>query len=122
MTITTTQKLRTGSWTADVETVETAVGRFRADRAPGHDCQVALFEMVGDGHLHVNVTHNYLTKSAPGWTGPASLPQGFVHNRLFSEAQPTGQIIRHVHDMVCAPPIGMRFGAGRKRHRGGDGK
>jgi hypothetical protein len=54
--------------------------------------------------------------------GPASLPQGFVHNRTFSEAQPTRQIVRHVRDMVCAAPIAMRPRASRKRRRAGDGK
>jgi hypothetical protein len=68
-------------------------------------CQIVLFEMVRDGHLHVNVTHKYPTNSAPGWAGPASLPQGFVHNRTFGEAQRTGQIVRHVRDMVFAAPI-----------------
>jgi hypothetical protein len=105
MTITTTHKLLTGSWTANVEALETAVGRFRKDHAPSNDCHVVLFEMVRDAHLHVNVTHKYPTKNVPGWAGPASLPQGFVHNRTFSGAQPTGQIVRHVRDMVFAAPI-----------------
>lgn len=105
MTITTTHKLLTRSWAAGVEAVETAVRRFRADRVPGNDCEIVLFEMARDGHLHVNVTHKYPTKSAPGWAGPANLPQGFVHNRRFSDAQPTGQIVRHVRDMVFATPI-----------------
>ena len=122
MTITTTHKLLTPSWVRDVAAVETAVGRFRVDRVPGNDCQVVLFEMVRDGHLHVNVTHTYATMSAPGWMEPASLPQGFVHNRTFSEAQPTRQIVRHVRDMVCAAPIAMRPRASRKRRRGGDGQ
>ena len=86
MTIPTTHKLLTKSWTADVEAVETAVRRFRAGHAPSNDCQVVLFEMVRGGHLHVNVTHQYATDGAPGWAGPASLAQGFVHNRTFSEA------------------------------------
>jgi hypothetical protein len=122
MTITTTHKLLTPSWAPDVAAVETAVGRFRVNRVPGNDCQVVLFEMVRDGHLHVNVTHKYATMSAPGWIGPGSLPQGFVHNRTFSEAQPTRQIVRHVRDMVCAAPIGMRPRASRKRRRAGDGQ
>ena len=122
MTITTTRKLLTPSWAPDVEAVETAVGRFRADRVPGNDCQVALFEMVRDGDLHVNVTHTYPTKSPPGWMGPASMPQGFVHNRTFSEVQPTSQIVRHVRDMVCAAPIGKRRRASRRRPRAGGGK
>ena len=105
MTITTTHKLLTGSWTANVEALETAVGRFRTDQARSNDCHVTLFEMVRDGHLHVNVTHKHQTKSVPGWAGPASLPQGFVHNRRFSEAEPTGRIVRHVRDMVFATPI-----------------
>src|SRR4051794_18351879 len=100
MTITTTHKLLTGSWTEDVETVESAVGRFRTDQAPANDCEVVLFEIVRDRHLHVNVTHHHRTKSVPGWAGPASLPQGFVHNRTFSEAQSSTQIVRHVRDMI----------------------
>jgi len=105
MTITTTRRLLTGAWTAHVEALETALGRFRTDSAHGNDCQVALFEMVRDGHLHVNVTHKYPTKSIPGWAGPGSLPQGFVHNRRFSETEPTRAIVRHVRDMVFAAPI-----------------
>lgn len=122
MTITTTHKLLTPSWAPDVAAVETAVGRLRADRVPGNDCQVVLFEIVRDGHLHVNVTHKYPTKSAPGWIGPASLAEGFVHNRTFSEAQPTRQIVRHIRDMVCAAPIATRPRASLKRRRAGDGK
>jgi hypothetical protein len=88
-----------------VETVETAVGRFRTDHAPSNDCQVVLFEMDHDRHLHVNVTHKHPTKSVPGWAGPANLPQGFVHNRTFSEAQSSDHIVRHVRDMIFAAPV-----------------
>jgi hypothetical protein len=105
MAITTAHKLLTDSWTKNVAILETAVGRFRADHAPSNDCQVVLFEMVRDPHLHVNVTHRYRTKSAPGWAGPATLPQGFVHNRTFSEAQPTDRIVRHVRDMIFAAQV-----------------
>ena len=104
MAITTARKLLTDSWTEDVETVEAVVGRFRADHAARNDCHVVFFEMVRDGHLHVNVTHKYPTKSVPGWAGPASLPQGFVHNRTFSEEQSSNQIVRHVRDMILAAP------------------
>jgi hypothetical protein len=79
--ITTARKLLTDSWTKDVETMEAVVGRFRADHAARNDCHVVFFEMDRDVHLHVNVTHKCSTKSVPGWAGPASLPQGFVHNR-----------------------------------------
>jgi hypothetical protein len=101
MGITTTHKLLTGSWTADVEAVETAIGRFTADRAVTNDCQVALFEIARDEHLHVNVTHKYPTKTVRGWAGPARLQGGFVHNRTFSETKPT-KIIGHIRDMVFA--------------------
>jgi hypothetical protein len=105
MAITTAHKLLSDSWTEDVEIVERAVGRFRADHAANNDCQVVLFEMVRDRHLHVNVTHKHPTKSVPGWAGPANLPQGFVHNRTFSEAQSSGHIVRHVRDMIFAAPV-----------------
>ena len=99
MSITATHKLLTESWTADVDAVETAIRRFRSS---GNDCQVRLFEMAGDRHLHVNVTHKSPTITAPGWARPARLPQGFVHNRRFSE--PAGQIVRHIpeHGMCRA--------------------
>jgi hypothetical protein len=53
MAITTAHKLLTDSWTEDVEIVETAVRRFRADHAPNNDCQVVLFETARDPQLHV---------------------------------------------------------------------
>ena len=105
MAITTAHKLLTNSWTEDVEILETAVGRFKADRAPGNDCQVVLFEMERDPLLHVNVTHKYRTKRVRGWAGPGSLPQGFVHNRTFGQAQPTERIVRHVREMIFAAPV-----------------
>jgi hypothetical protein len=104
MAIRTTQKLLTGSWTAEVATLETAVGHFNANGAMKNDCQVAFFEIVRDGHLHVNITHRYPTRTAYGWAGPASLPQGFVHNRTFGDTRPS-QIIRHVREMVFASRI-----------------
>jgi hypothetical protein len=104
MAITTTQTLLTSSWTADVERMETAVGQFKAG-AMRNDCHVVCFEIVRDGHLHVNVTHKHPTRTVRGWAGPASLPQGFVHNRTFGDTQPS-QIIRHVRDMVFAARIG----------------
>jgi len=67
-----------------------------------NDCQVAFFEIVRDGDLHVNVTHRYQTQAVPGWAGPASLPAGFVHNRTFGDVSP-GQMIRHIREMVFAP-------------------
>src|SRR4051812_7474110 len=105
MAIRTTHTLLTDSWTADVQTVETALGRFPIDAATNNDCQVAFFEMARDGHLHVNVTHQHPTKNVPGWSGPATLPRGFVHNRTFNDEQSSGEILRHVRAMVLAASI-----------------
>jgi hypothetical protein len=105
MSIATTHRLLTGSWTADVETLEAAVGQFKADGAMRNDCHVVFFEIVRDGHLHVNITHKYPTRTARGWAGPASLPEGFVHNRTFGDTQPS-QMIRHIRDMVFAARMG----------------
>jgi hypothetical protein len=102
MAITTAHKLLTDSWTGDVEFVETAVRRFRKEHVPGNDCHIVLFEILRDSHLHVNVIHSYQTKSVPGWAGPAKLPQGYVHNRAFSEAQSTERIVGHIREMIFA--------------------
>lgn len=101
MAITTEHQLLTSSWTAQVEALETAVGRFKADRPLTNDCQVMFFEIVGDRQLHVNVTHRYSTRPVGGWAGPGTVAGGFVHNRRFSNAQPS-QMIRHIRDMVFA--------------------
>lgn len=102
--VTTRHKLLTSSWTSDVETLETAIGRFTADRPLANDCQVVFFEIPRDSHLHVNVTHEHQTMAVRGWAGPARLPDGFVHNRRFGDTPPN-QIIRHIRDMVFAARI-----------------
>ena len=101
MTVTTRHKLLTGSWTADVEMLETAIGRFTNERPLANGCQVAFFEIPGDAELHVNVTHRHPTVAIRGWVGPASLPGGFVHNRRFGDTPPN-QILRHIRNMVFA--------------------
>ena len=102
--VTTTRNLLTASWQADVRAVESAVSRFTLDRPLSNDCTVALFEIAGDDHLHVNVTHKYETTTARGWAGPARLPTGFVHNRRFGDTQPH-QVIRQIRNMVFAERI-----------------
>jgi hypothetical protein len=103
--VTTRHKLLTSSWTADVETLEKAVGLFAVERPLANDCQVVFFESAGDGQLHVNVTHQHPTMAVPGWAGPARLPDGFLHNRRFDGAPPS-QIIQHIRDMVFADSAG----------------
>ena len=104
MGITTTRNLLTGSWTADVDALETAIGRLTSHRPLTNDCRVALFEVVEDGDLHVNVTHRQKTQAARGWAGPGVLPQGFVHNRTFGD-MPPNEIVRHIREMVFAARI-----------------
>jgi hypothetical protein len=102
--VTTTRNLLTASWTADVQSFESAVSRFTLDRPLPNDCEVAFFEIAGDGHLHVNVTHKYQTTAASGWAGPGQLPAGFVHNRRFGDTGPN-HVIRQIRNMVFAERI-----------------
>lgn len=101
MAITTRRELLTDCWKADVDTLEAAIGRFKADRPTTNDCQVVFFEVVRDGHLHVNVTHRHKTRGVPGWAGPARTAEGFVHSRLFNDTPPS-LIIRSIREMVFA--------------------
>jgi hypothetical protein len=101
MSIKITHNLLTNLWTADVHIVEEAIGRIGESRAVAIDCQVALFEIVRDDHLHVNVTHRCPTRRVAGWSGPAELRTGFVHNRTFGDVQPS-EIVRHIEQMVLA--------------------
>jgi hypothetical protein len=96
-----TRKLLSTSWAADVDAVDAAMRRFNDDHPLASDCTVAFFEIAADEKLHVNVTHRHLTKEIRGWAGPAHTPAGFVHNRTFA-VTPTTQIVRHVRDMVFA--------------------
>jgi len=104
MSITTTRNLRTRLWTADVDALEVAIGRLKSRGPLTDDCRVALFEVIGDGDLHVNVTHQHQTQAPKGWAGPAVLPQGFVHNRTFGDVPPN-QIVRYIREMVYSDRI-----------------
>jgi hypothetical protein len=90
--------------TADVEKLESAIGRFKAGPEAANSCEVALFEMVGDEHLHCNVTHRHETKSIAGWAGPGHVAAGFVHNRLFDHTS-HHDMVRHIRDMVFAARV-----------------
>jgi hypothetical protein len=99
--VTTRHTLRTSAWTADVQTLETAIGGLTAEHPIANDCQVAFFEIAGDDQLHVNVIHRRPTMAVRGWAGPAKLPEGFVHNRRFGNTTPS-RMIRHIREMVFA--------------------
>jgi len=100
----TKHNLLTTSWTANVETLETAIRRFAPGGALANDCQVAFFEIAGDDQLHVNVTHQHPTTAISGWAGPANLPDGFVHNRRFGEMT-SRRMLQHIRNMVFAARI-----------------
>ena len=104
MNINITRNLLTGSWMADIDALEMAIRRLTSGRRLTNNCSVALFEVVGDRNLHVNVTHGHRTRAPRGWAGPAVLPQGFVHNRTFGE-MPSNQIVRHIGEMVFSARI-----------------
>jgi hypothetical protein len=69
-----------------------------------NNCDVVFFEIVGDEHLHCNVTHRHATKTVGGWAGPGRVPGGFVHNRRFGDTS-QNDMIRHIRHMVCAARV-----------------
>jgi len=95
------QLLRGSPRTADVQKLKWAISRFDFDPNVANKCDVALFEIAGDEHLHCNVIHRHATKSVSGWAGPGTVPDGFVHNRRFRD-MPQGEIIQHIREMVLA--------------------
>ena len=99
-----TRKLLTNAWTKRVDTAEIEIKRFKLKRPLTNDCKVVFFEIADDTSLHVNVTHRYPTKGIIGWAGPATMPEGFVHNRKFVHPAPA-QMIRYIRDMVFADRI-----------------
>lgn len=98
------QLLGNSSRAADVRDLEAAIGRFTFEPNVTNQCEVVLFEIEGDAHLHCNVTHRQATKSVGGWAGPGSVPDGFVHNRRFRD-MPQDDILRHIRAMVFAPRV-----------------
>ena len=104
MAISARHQLFSDSWTADVENLESAISRFKTDRNVANNCEVVFFEIIGDQHLHCNVTHRHATKTASGWAGPGHVPDGFVHNRRFDDTS-QNDMIRHIRDMVFAPRV-----------------
>jgi len=104
MAISARHQLLSDSWTTDVEHLEWAIGRFKADPNAANTCEVVFFEVEGDRHLHCNVTHRHATKTVTGWAGPGHVHDGFVHNRRFRDT-PQKDMIRHIRDMVLAARV-----------------
>ena len=105
--ITTQQHLLTRNWSADVQALDATVRAFADVRDVRNDCGITFFEMDGDSALHVNVTHRHKTATARGWAGPASVRDGFVHNRKFAPAAPEA-IVRDIRAMVFSPRLKVR--------------
>jgi hypothetical protein len=99
---TTNNTFESGYWNSDVAALESALGKLIVKRPVTNECQVSFFEVAGDADLHVNVTHQHETVAVKGWSGPASTPNGFVHNRRFQDRQ---SILSHIRDMVFAARI-----------------
>jgi hypothetical protein len=97
------RRLLTDDWTDDVGILISAIRGFTTTRTLQTGCRVVLFELAGDGELHVNVTHQRQTATARGWSGPGITPDGFVHNRRF-DGMRTNLILRHIREMVFAAP------------------
>jgi len=95
------------AWTTRVKALEAVIRSFRPDGPLANSCEVVFFEIPGDEHLHVNVTHKYATKVVSGWAGPGTIPDGFVHSRTFRDT-PHSEIVQHIRNMVCAPRISSR--------------
>ena len=93
---------QSGYWSSDVTALECALGKLVARRPVTNDCRVSFFEVAGDSDLHVNVTHRHQTVAVKGWSGPAIMPDGFVHNRRFQDRQ---SILPHIRAMVFAARI-----------------
>jgi len=94
--------LLTDAWTTNVRTLETAIRDFGMPAGHAIEYQVSMFEVTGDPHLHVNVTHQQETKPVKGWAGPGVTAAGFVHNRTF-DAMSTDRILHDIRRMVFAP-------------------
>jgi hypothetical protein len=99
--ITATHALLTGAWTVDVKVLEEALGRLKTDARRTDGCQVTFFEVAGDQHLHVNITHRSATAAVEGWAGPAETADGVLYNRMFSR-MPRYQLLRQLKHMIFA--------------------
>jgi hypothetical protein len=89
-----------GRWSADVEALEDAIKRVTARRPLTNACRISFFELAGDSDLHVNVTQRLETVPVIGWSGPAAIEGGFVHNRRFRDDR---GVVGRIRDVMFAP-------------------
>ena len=86
-------------WNAEVQHLELAITRIARDRPVTNDCRISFFELAGDPDLHVNVTQESRTVPVIGWSGPAAVEGGFVHNRRFRDER---AVLGRVRDVMFA--------------------
>lgn len=101
--MTASHALLTGAWKVDVKVLEEAIVRLQADPRVGNGCRVTFFEVAGDEHLHVNITHRSAMVRVDGWAGPVTTADGVLYNRRFSR-MPRYQLLRQLKHMICAVP------------------
>jgi hypothetical protein len=101
--ITANHTLLTGAWNVDVKALEEALGRLAIDPGAAADCRVTFFEVAGDRHLHVNISHQSAMAAVNGWTGPATTADGVIYNRIFDH-MPRYQLLRQLKQMIFATP------------------
>jgi hypothetical protein len=89
-----------GRWNADIHHFERAIERITARRPLTNACRISFFELAGDPDLHVNVTQQLKTVPVIGWSGPAAVEGGFVHNRRFRDDR---GVVGRIQDVIFAP-------------------
>lgn len=97
---TTNNTVAGGRWHAEVQHLEQAIARMTRVRRVTNQCSISFFELAGDPDLHVNVTQESRTGAVIGWSGPAAIEAGFVHNRRFRDER---AVLGRIRDVVFAP-------------------
>jgi hypothetical protein len=86
-------------WNAEVQELELAIAQITRSRPVTNECRISFFEMTGDPDLHVNVTQESRTGPVIGWSGPAAVEGGFVHNRRFRDER---GVLGRIQDVIFA--------------------
>jgi hypothetical protein len=96
---TTNNTVAGGRWHAEVQHLEQAITEMIRVRPVTNQCRISFFELDGERDLHVNVTQEYRTGAVMGWSGPAAVEAGFVHNRRFRDER---GVLGRIRDVVFA--------------------
>ena len=86
-------------WNDEVEYLELAIAETTRARRVTNECRISFFELAGDPELHVNVTQQSRTVPVLGWSGPAAVQGGFVHNRRFRDER---GVLDRIQDVIFA--------------------